>query len=105
MDNHGFSCLLTALAARVGVRENSISQGYVQQGYTAAAPVSYINEVRVSEYPSPLRNLLSQLDELRAEDSLDMSKVGHLLVQLAADEDYLGPIITAMPAESSGGPG
>jgi predicted metal-dependent enzyme (double-stranded beta helix superfamily) len=63
----------------------------------------YIEEVRVSEYPSPLRQLLTQLDELRAEDSLDMSKVGHLLVQLAADEDYLGPLVTAMPPESSGG--
>jgi len=67
------------------------------------APVGYIDEVRTSEYPSPLRHLLSQLAELRAEDSIDMSKVGHLLVQLAADEDYLGPLIKAMPSESSGG--
>lgn len=59
--------------------------------------------MRISEYPGPLRHLLSQLDELRAEDSLDMNKVGHLLVELAADEDYLGPLIMAMPSESSGG--
>jgi predicted metal-dependent enzyme (double-stranded beta helix superfamily) len=59
--------------------------------------------VRVSEYPSPLRHLLSGLDDLRADDSLDMSKVGQLMVELAADEDYLGPLVTAMPPQSSGG--
>ena len=32
-----------------------------------------------------------------------MDQVGQLLVELAADEEYLGPLIAEMPAESAGG--
>ena len=32
-----------------------------------------------------------------------MDQVGRLLVELAADEEYLGPLIAEMPAESAGG--
>jgi hypothetical protein len=32
-----------------------------------------------------------------------MDQVGRLLVELAADEEYLGPLITAMPSASAGG--
>jgi predicted metal-dependent enzyme (double-stranded beta helix superfamily) len=63
----------------------------------------YIELVCTSELPGPLRHFLSQLDELRAEDSLDMNRVGRLLVELAADDDYLDPLIALMPSGSSGG--
>ena len=32
-----------------------------------------------------------------------MDRVGRLLVDLAADEDYLGPLIAEIPSESAGG--
>src|ERR1700691_4524841 len=53
--------------------------------------------------PSPLRHFLAQLDELRSAASLDMDQVGRLLVERAADEESLGPLIEAMPAQSAGG--
>ncbi len=55
------------------------------------------------DFPSPLRHFLAQLDELRSGDVLDMDQVGRLLVEVAADEEYLGPLIAEMPAESPGG--
>ncbi len=54
------------------------------------------------DFPSPLRHFLAQLDELRSGDILDMDQVGRLLVELAADEEYLGPLIAEMPSESAG---
>ena len=53
--------------------------------------------------PSPLRHFLAQLDDLRSADVIDMDQVGRVLVELAADEEYLGPLIAEMPAESPGG--
>jgi predicted metal-dependent enzyme (double-stranded beta helix superfamily) len=53
--------------------------------------------------PGPLRHFLAQLDELRSGDILDMDQVGQLLVELAGDEEYLGPLIAEMPSESAGG--
>ena len=41
-------------------------------------------------HPSPLRHFLAQLGELRSAGVPDMGEVGRLLVELAADEDYLG---------------
>lgn len=32
-----------------------------------------------------------------------MDQVGRVLVELAADEEYLGPLIAEMPSESPGG--
>jgi predicted metal-dependent enzyme (double-stranded beta helix superfamily) len=52
---------------------------------------------------SPLSPFLTQLDDLRSADVLDMDQVGRLLVELAADEEYLGPLIAEMPSESPGG--
>ena len=54
-------------------------------------------------FPGPLRQFLAQLEELRSADSLDMDQVGQLLVGLAADEEYFGPLIAELPAESAGG--
>ncbi len=57
----------------------------------------------IGAFPSPLRHFLAQLEELRSGDVLDMDKVGRLLVELAADEEYLDPLIAEIPSESSGG--
>ena len=45
------------------------------------------------DFPGPLRDFLTRLDELRSENTIDMDRVGRLLVDLAAGEDYLGPLI------------
>ena len=55
------------------------------------------------DLPAPLRHFLAQLDELRSAGTLDMDQAGRLLVELAADQDYLDPLIAAMPAGSAGG--
>jgi hypothetical protein len=52
---------------------------------------------------SPPRPFLAQLEDLRSADVLDMDQVGRLLVELAADEEYLGPLIAELPAKSPGG--
>jgi predicted metal-dependent enzyme (double-stranded beta helix superfamily) len=38
-----------------------------------------------------------------ASSDQGMDKVGRLLVELAADEDYLGPLIAEIPSEEPGG--
>ena len=55
------------------------------------------------DFPGPLRHFLAQLDELRSGDILDMDQVGPLLVELAAEEEFFGPLIAEMPSESAGG--
>jgi len=50
----------------------------------------------------PLRHFLAEVDELRSSGPPDMGKIGQLLVDLAADEDYFTPLIAAMPVESPG---
>jgi predicted metal-dependent enzyme (double-stranded beta helix superfamily) len=57
----------------------------------------------ISAFPGPVRGFLAQLDELRSADVLDMAKVGRLLVELAADEEFFDPLIAAIPSASSGG--
>jgi len=59
--------------------------------------------VSTSAVPGPLRHFLAQLDELRSGDIIDMNQVGRLLVELAADEEYFGPLIAQMPPETAGG--
>ena len=53
--------------------------------------------------PSPLRHFLAGLDELCSADVPDTDQVGRLLVELAADEEYLGPLIAEIPAQLPGG--
>jgi predicted metal-dependent enzyme (double-stranded beta helix superfamily) len=50
--------------------------------------------------PSPLSHFVGQLNEVCSADVLDMGAVGRLLVELAADEDFFGPLIAGMPPES-----
>ncbi len=54
-------------------------------------------------FPGPLRHFLAQLGEVCSDGVPDMGQVGRLLVELAADEEFLGPLIAQMPAESAGG--
>jgi predicted metal-dependent enzyme (double-stranded beta helix superfamily) len=56
-----------------------------------------------SDFPEPLRHFLVQLDGLRSTSIPDMDRVGQLLTELAADEEYFGPLIAEMPSESPGG--
>jgi hypothetical protein len=53
-------------------------------------------------WPRPLRHFAAQLDELRSRDVLDMSQVGRLLVELAADEEFFAPLIEQIPAAAPG---
>jgi len=57
--------------------------------------------VSTDAVPSP-RHFLTGLDELRSGDVLDMDQVGRLLVELAADEEFLGPLIGQIPSGSPG---
>ena len=85
-----------------------LDQGRVQMLHARAGTwrtVGYGGKMSTSSLPSPLRHFLAQLDELRSGDSLDMDQVGRLLVGLAADEEYFGPLIAEMPAETPGGSG
>jgi len=59
--------------------------------------------VNSGDFPGPLRDFLARLDELRSGNTIDMDRVGRLLVDLAGDEDYLGPLIAEIPSESAGG--
>jgi hypothetical protein len=61
--------------------------------------------VSTGVFPGPLRHFLAQLDELRSAGILDMDQVGRVLVELAADEEYFGPLIAEMPSQSAGGSG
>jgi hypothetical protein len=52
--------------------------------------------------PGPLRHFVDRLDELCAADVIDMDRVGRLLVELAADEAFFGPLIAQIPPGSPG---
>jgi hypothetical protein len=46
--------------------------------------------------PAPLRRFLDRLDQPHPGDAPDMDKVGRLLTELAADEEYFAPLIADM---------
>jgi predicted metal-dependent enzyme (double-stranded beta helix superfamily) len=50
----------------------------------------------------PLRHFVAQLDELRSGETAEMDAVGRLLVELAADEEYFAPLISALPTQAPG---
>jgi predicted metal-dependent enzyme (double-stranded beta helix superfamily) len=45
---------------------------------------------------------VSQLNEVCSAGDLDLDAVGGLLVDLAADDDFFGPLMADMPAKSQG---
>lgn len=52
---------------------------------------------------SPLRRFLEQLDGLHSAGVPDMGEVGRILVELASDEEFFGPLVAEIPAQSPGG--
>jgi len=57
---------------------------------------------RGSELPGPLRGFADGVEEARSAAVFDVSQVGRLLVQLAADEEFFAPLIAQLPAGSPG---
>jgi hypothetical protein len=55
-----------------------------------------------SALPGPLRQFVNQLDGLCSADVPNMDAVGRLLVELAADEEFFGPLIGQLPATAPG---
>ena len=55
-----------------------------------------------SGLPGPLRRFADRLDEVRSADVVDMGQVGRVLVELAADEEFFGPLIAQLPSGSPG---
>ena len=53
--------------------------------------------MNASALPGPLRRFADQLDDVRSRDALDMDRVGRALVDLAADEEFFGPLIAEIP--------
>jgi len=50
----------------------------------------------------PLRHFAAQLEELRSGEVADMDQVGRILVELAADEEFFGPLIAQIPVAAPG---
>jgi hypothetical protein len=61
--------------------------------------------VSTAALAGPLRRFLEQLDGLRSAGIPDMDEVGRLLVELAADEAFFGPLIAESPPSRLGGSG
>jgi predicted metal-dependent enzyme (double-stranded beta helix superfamily) len=59
--------------------------------------------VSTTELPGPLRGFASRLGEAIPDSGPDLDAIGRLLVELAADEEYLGPLIADLPAGETGG--
>jgi hypothetical protein len=64
--------------------------------------LSHRGQADASALPGPLRNFVEGLDELRGADAVNMDRVGRLLVELAADEAFFGPLIAQIPPGSPG---
>ena len=52
--------------------------------------------------PGPLRRFADRFEEVRSAETFDMDQVGRVLVELAADEEFFGPLIEQLPAGSPG---
>jgi len=52
--------------------------------------------------PEPLRRFSDQIGELASAEVTDMDRVGRVLVELAADEEFFDPLIAALPSGSPG---
>jgi hypothetical protein len=61
-----------------------------------------VRRVSTGAVPSPLRGFLAELQELSHGDASDMTQVGRLLVELAADEEFFGPLIEQIPPATPG---
>jgi hypothetical protein len=61
--------------------------------------------VSTGALPGPLRHFLEQLGGLCSAGIPDMDQVGRLLVELAADEAFFGPLVVEIPPPRLGGSG
>ena len=52
--------------------------------------------------PGPLRHFADRLDEVRSAEIPDLDQMGRILVELAADREFFGPLIAQLPAGSPG---
>jgi len=64
--------------------------------------VSHGGQPGTGALPGPLRHFAVRLDDLRSADVFDMDQVGRLLVELAADEEFFGPLVAQIPSSSPG---
>ena len=64
--------------------------------------VSHGGQEGTSAWPGPLRHFADRLEEVRSAKILDMDQVGRVLVELAADEEFFGPLIAQLPSGSPG---
>jgi len=61
-----------------------------------------VSRVNTGDLPSPLRHFRAQLEEVRSGGASDMDQVGRLLTELAADEEFFGPLIAQIPSAAPG---
>jgi predicted metal-dependent enzyme (double-stranded beta helix superfamily) len=59
--------------------------------------------VSTGDLPGPLRGFLTRLGDAIPDTGPDLGAVGRLLVELAAEEDFFGPLIADVPAGQTGG--
>jgi hypothetical protein len=52
--------------------------------------------------PGPLRRFADRLDEVRSAEVFDVDQAGRILVELAADEEFFGPLIAQLPQGTPG---
>ena len=62
----------------------------------------YGEQMDTGALPGPLRHFVNQLDALHSADVPDMDAVGRLMVELAADEEFFGPLIAQLPRAAPG---
>jgi len=53
-------------------------------------------------WPAPLRDFAERLEEISSAEIFDLDRVGRVLVELAADEEFFAPLIAQLPAGSPG---
>jgi hypothetical protein len=64
--------------------------------------VSDSGQLGTSALPGPLRHFTDRLDEVRSAEIFDIDQVGRVLVDLAADEEFFGPLTAQLPSGSPG---
>jgi hypothetical protein len=62
----------------------------------------YAGQTGSGALPGPLRHFADRLDEVRSAEVFDMDRVGRVLVELAADEEFFDPLIEQLPSGSPG---
>jgi len=69
---------------------------------TPCTAVSDSEQPGTGAWPAPLRRFADQVEEISSAEVFDLDRVGRVLVELAADEEFFGPLIAQLPAGSPG---